>query len=223
MRWFKNRTRCDEVNTLLQGLPLPSPSLTATLPLLPPQERPISPPLPPANPHHFDEPADLVGQACVRGSTSTPLRATTTPVLVPTSVASQQPLLQPPPLTSASVPQPPLLTSVPQQLILTSTVSQPLVPTATVSRTTEWRRRKAAAAAAAGSGGDTSSSTSVQPPSKRKVYTCRICQQPFSKGNVTSLYLYVIIIFYLQEIITLSTVGLAIAHRLTLECLWQTG
>ena len=144
---------------LMQGLPLPSPSVCTPKPLPPAKQRPSSPPLTPTNPHVFHEPADTSGRACVRGSlrriTPAPLPVQST---LPTPATSDTPVFQP--------------TSNVFQL------EEAEVKTTIVSRTTAWRQRKRSA----------SVSTLPSAQASTRKYTCTICGDPMSSVGHSQFY-----------------------------------
>ena len=207
MRWFKNCTRCDEVNTLLQGLSLQSPSLSLCCHL-----RNRSPPLPPANPHNFDEPADLVCQACVRGSTSTPLPAsgattrkccfsTTTPLATaPHKYSANK-------CSSATTPHKCSSTTAPHFYCFSASCWRKAVGTCTPSSLKEAARLSR-----------TMCHHHFQQQQQQPFFSTPLTYKYIS-SNITFPTATVSNYYFLQEITTLSTVGLAIVHRLTLECL----
>ena len=149
---------------LLQGLPLPSPSMVSTCSLPPPQARPSSPPLPPIEEqqHTFEEPEDTVGQARLNSlGTST---AVATPNASAAATASTM-------STTAAA----TIASCSAQMSLQPPLSSPSI-VSPPSRTTLWRRRKA-------------ESCSDQHTHMKKTrvaqrgYCCKTCGQPSNKGR----------------------------------------
>ena len=67
-KWYKKKTRCNEVKMLLQGIPKLPSRATAVEPLPPALERCTSAPQPSDNPHIFHEAED---RAYVRAAPST--------------------------------------------------------------------------------------------------------------------------------------------------------
>ena len=144
---------------------MPSPSMVSDTPLPPVQARPTALPPPPQPQHVYDEPPDTVGQARVRGSTTT-----ATATVAGTSTVSSQPS------TSSLPPQPS------QQLAQSTPPSQALtVVVGTTSRTTDWRRRKREAEAM-------DSGNVKKLKVERKGYTCRVCGQPMNKSRLINYY-----------------------------------
>ena len=144
---------------LIQGLPLPSPSVCAAQPLPPARQRPSSPPPTPTHPHTFYEPEDTTGRPCVRGSSrqSTPFPAQS---IVPMPSLRNTPVLE--------------QATLPIEVVQLAEVE---VQTTTVPRAIAWWQRKRTAAVA----------TLPQTQARRK-YTCTICGEPMAYTGHTQFY-----------------------------------
>ena len=146
---------------LMQGLPLPSPSVCAAQPLPPARQCPSSPPPTPTHRHTFYEPEDTTGRACVRGSSRQ-----STPVPFPAQSIVPMPALRNMPVFEQA--------TLPTEVVQLAEVK---VQTTTVPRTTAWRQRKRTAAVA----------TLPQTQARRK-YTCTICGEPMACTGHSQFY-----------------------------------
>lgn len=79
-RWFKNKTRIDEIRNLMQGLSLPSIPVCSTSSLPPAKVLQPAPPPPPLHPYTFEEPDDTSGTAVVQHSSSSSALTSAAPV-----------------------------------------------------------------------------------------------------------------------------------------------
>ena len=169
IRWYKNTSRVQEVRMLLQGLNLPSipPAATDSLPT--PHTRPTEPPLPPQDPHIFEDIPDTSGQARVRGAMTAASYSSCPGISLPSSTSSSLT-----PGSSISVPPPPSSSTVSGASTSTTPHSSAIgsevdvETTSRVSRTTEWRHKK-----------------TERKNEQRKTYTCRICGQPMTSAGHT--------------------------------------
>jgi hypothetical protein len=159
--WYKNATRRNEITTLLQGLQLPTPDLTASSSLPAAAELPVSAPPVAADVHRhvMADNEDRRGQATVRGHSTAPPAASTSSasaVSLPPAIAG--------PSTASDDHQLP--------------VDEPSQPVTAVSRTTAWRKRKKEV--------EQCRQQEIEAPAvARKVYTCRVCNKPMSSPGHT--------------------------------------
>ena len=162
--WYKNKTRREEIITLLQGHSVPGNISVATDALPPLRE---CPPDLQGQPEVmvFPEPEDRSGRLQVRkrsGKQQVGKSVSSNVISVPSVILSHPTQAITQPLSHSCPP-----------------VSQSLQSTATLSRTTLWRRRKQVAS----SGGNMYSSGVES--TKRKIYTCKVCEQPMTSDGHT--------------------------------------
>ena len=160
--WYKNTTRRDEIRTLLQGLQLPTPGLTASSCLPAAAELPVTIPevASDVDLHEMVDNEDRRGQAQVRGhSTALPVASTSSAAAVSLPPATAGPSTTNDDDDDDS-----------QQQIVADLGNMP--------RTTAWRKRKREAEQCQQQGLDV-------PVVPRKVYTCRVCNKPMSTPGHT--------------------------------------
>ena len=165
--WFKNKTRREEILTLIQGRPLPG-RLTLAKEALPPLRETPSDLQGHADPMLFQEPEDRTGLATLRRKQP----VTSQPGPSPVSIPPPQVIILPGLPGPSAIPQ----TSSSQFASASSPSSLPAEIPIRESRTTLWRRRKKAA--------ESGIPPTQAEPTKRKAYSCKVCGKPMtSEGH----------------------------------------
>ena len=164
--WFKNKTRREEILTLIQGRSLPG-RLTLAKEALPPLRETPSDLQGDAEPMLFPEPEDRAGLATLKRKQPVTSQPATSTVSMPPPHVIILPGLPGP----SAIPQPSS-----SQFTSASSPSSLAAEPVCESRTTLWRRRKKAA--------ESGIPPTQAEPTKRKAYSCKVCGKPMtSEGH----------------------------------------